>query len=203
MTEERAYAAAVPCAAPVPERPDCLRTVPATVVKATIRQSGRTKVHDLELSGPAPASGTIDMGSAGPLLKRLRPGDRVTVTVWRHYAISVSRDGITQKTEDNPVGHSDAATAVALAVLVGGTYLLWAGGGTLWVARSAAAQGLPPVLARWGKAAVGAAVAALPAGFAGVAWGGPPMVAAVWLALCAIVWRVVRRPRIGRSVFRV
>ncbi|MFC4503558.1 MULTISPECIES: hypothetical protein [Streptomyces] len=198
VAEERGFLAALPCTAAGAgaDRADCLHTVRATVTGTVIQSSGREDTYRLELSGPAPASGSLDMGSAGPLLKRLRPGDQVSVTVWRHYATAVSQGGLTQQTNDDPVGDPDIDTALALGSLACGTYLLGAGGCALLGARGAAERGLPASLAPLSKATAGAALAAWPACLAGVGWGGPVTVAAAWLVMLPVIgWIVAVRER--------
>ncbi len=201
VAQERGFASAVPCAAAKAgaDQADCLHTVRASVTGTVIRSSGRTQTYRLELAGPAPASGSLDMGSTGPLLNRLHPGDQVSVTVWRHYATAVSRGGITQETNDNPVGDSDISTALALGSLACGTYLLAAGGCALLRARGAAERGLPASLAPWGKATVGAVLVASLATLVGVGWGGPVAVVVAWLVMLPPVgWLVAVRERRAR-----
>lgn len=201
MAEEQAFLSAVPCnAAGASTAPaDCLHTVRSTVEGTVIRSSGRQETYQLELSGPAPASGRLAMGTSGPLLKRLHPGDRVGVTVWRHYATAVSRAGLTQETIENPVGDPDIDAALALGALGCGTYLLGAGSCGLLGARAAAARGLPASLAPLGKVTVGAALAAWPACLLGVGWGGPTVVVVAWLVMLPVIgWIVVVRQRRAR-----
>ncbi|MER5753219.1 hypothetical protein [Streptomyces sp. NPDC002088] len=120
----------------------------------------------------------------------------MSVTVWRHYATAVSRGGLTQETNDNPVGDPDTASALALESLACGTYLLGAGGCALLGARRAAERGLPASLVPLGKATVGAALAAWPACLVGVGWGGPVGVVAAWLVMLPVIgWIVVVRQR--------
>jgi protein involved in polysaccharide export with SLBB domain len=198
VAEERAFASAAPCkgAGAVPDGADCLHTVRATVTGTVIQSSGRTQTYRLKLSGPAPASGSVDMGSAGPLLKRLKPGDQVSVTVWRSYATAVSMNGVTQGTEESPVGDPEIGTALALGALACGTYLLGAGGYALLRARRAAERGLPASLVPWGKTAVWAALVAWLACLVGVMWGGPVTVVVAWVVMLPVVgWIVAVRER--------
>ncbi|MFF7980193.1 hypothetical protein ACFZDK_13835 [Streptomyces sp. NPDC007901] len=130
------------------------------------------------------------------MLKRLHPGDLVSVTVWRRYATAVSRGGLTQETNDNPVGDPDIDTALALGALACGTYLLGAGGCALLGARRAAEHGLPASLIPLGKATVGAALTAWLACLVGVGWEGPVGVVVAWLVMLPVVgWIVVVRER--------
>lgn len=201
VAEERAFLAAVPCTAAEASaaRTDCLHTVGATVTGTVIQSSGRQQTYRLRLSGPVPASGSLDMGSAGPLLKRLHPGDRVSVTVWRRYATAVSRDGRTQETNDNPLGDPEIGTALALGWLACGMYAVGVGGWALLGARGAAERGLPALMVPLGKVTVGAAFAACPACLVGVGWGGPVAVVVAWLTMLPLVgWIVLVQVRRAR-----
>lgn len=198
VAEERGFLSAVPCAEAGigVSQADCLHTVRATVRGTVIQHSGREDTYRLELSGPVPASGALDMGSAGPLLKRLHPGDQVSVTVWRHYATAVSLGGVTQETNENPVGDPDIDTALALGALACGAYLVWAGGFALLGARGTAERGLPAWLVPLGKATVGAALVAWLACLVGVGWGGPVAVVVAWLVMLPVVgWIAAVRNR--------
>jgi translation elongation factor EF-1alpha len=62
------------------------------------------------------------MGGSEPLLKRLRPGDNVTVTLRRDYATAVRQGKVSQKTADSPEGEPVFVCALALAVICGGAY---------------------------------------------------------------------------------
>lgn len=70
VAEERGFASAVPCTAAGAhaDQADCLRTVRATVTGTVIQSSGREQTYRLELSGPAPASGSLD---TTPLVTRI------------------------------------------------------------------------------------------------------------------------------------
>ncbi|WP_158698025.1 hypothetical protein [Streptomyces prunicolor] len=119
--------------------------------------------------------------------------------MWRHYATAVSLGGLTQETNDNPVGDPDIDTALVLGALACGAYLLWAGGFALLRARNAAERGLPASLIPLGKTTAGAALVAWPACLVGVGWGGPVAVVAAWLVMLPVVgWIVAVRERARR-----
>ncbi|MFF2211470.1 hypothetical protein [Streptomyces antibioticus] len=191
VADERAFRAARPCAGT--DTGDCLRSVPATVRGTLIREQPRNYAYVLELDGPRPVPGDLDMGGADPLLEKLRAGDRVTVTLWRDYAIAVGKDGVTQYSSDSPEGEPEFVTAVALALLPLGAFAAHAGGDVLVRARVYAARGLPGHLVPRGRRALGAACCALPAGLAGAWAGGPVAVAVLWVLLAGALWVLTGR----------
>ncbi|WP_371616429.1 hypothetical protein [Streptomyces sp. NBC_00454] len=121
------YVAARPCAAAAPstagesagegagergERTDedCLRLVPATIEATVVKEGGKTPRFDATVStetttylsvGPARRL-MVPFRDPGPLLNRLRPGDRVTATFWRGDLVLLDKDGIRQSTRDAP-----------------------------------------------------------------------------------------------------
>ncbi|MCX4738994.1 hypothetical protein [Streptomyces antibioticus] len=191
VADERAFRAARPCVGAATG--DCLRSVPATVRGTLIREQPRNYAYVLELDGPRPVPGDLDMGGADPLLKDLRAGDRVTVTLWRDYAIAVGKDGVTQYSSDSPEGEPQVILALALAFLPLGAFAAHAGGKLVVRARDYAAQGPPGHLVPLGKRALGAAVCALPAGLFGLWWGGPIAVAVMWVLLAGALWVLTGR----------
>ncbi|MFB7850445.1 MULTISPECIES: hypothetical protein [unclassified Streptomyces] len=192
--DEKAFGAAAPCAATSSSHDDCLRSSDATVTRTVIEERGRSSRYTLYLKGPADVPRSIDMGDSGPLLGRLRPGDAVTVTLWRDYATGVRRGGISQETADTPQGEAVFVCALALAALSGGAYGLYAGGTALSRTRHRTAGDLPAGLVTHGKEAVGAALCALPALAVG-AWTNVPVMLMVWLGLLPLVRWGARRPR--------
>ncbi|MFD1662987.1 hypothetical protein ACFSL4_33675 [Streptomyces caeni] len=164
--DERSFLAAGPCPAGSSSS-DCLRSVPATVRGTVIREGTRTSEYTLELAGPRSVPSEVDMASPEPLLKHLHRGDAVSVTLWRDYATAVSRDGVTQQTNDTPVDEPVYVAALALALLSVGIFGAHAGGVAALRARRHALRGLPPALVTRGKQAIGAALCAIPAGMVG------------------------------------
>jgi hypothetical protein len=191
MADERAFLAARPCTAAVTD--DCLHSVQATVRGTVIREQPKNSEYTLTLDGPRPVPGELDMDGSGPLLKDLRAGEKVTVTVWRDYATAVSKDGVTQHSSDTPEGEPQFAVAGALAVLPVGAFAVYAGGNALVRARTYAARGLPGHFVPLGKRTLGAALCALPAGAFGMWRGGPIAVAVSWVLLAGLVWAVTSR----------
>jgi hypothetical protein len=144
------------------------------------------------------------MSGADPLLRHLRAGDVVTVTVWRDYTTAVGKDGVTQHSDDTPEGQAAFAAAFALALAALGFFAAYAGGNAVAHAPGYAATGVPARLVLRGKLAVTAAACALPAGLFGV-WTGPVGVIVLWSVLAGLVLAVSRRldvPARGRHAAR-
>lgn len=132
------------------------------------------------------------MGGPEPLLQDLRPGDTVTVTLWRDYAPAVSMNGVTQATDDTPVGEPQIVMAFALAVVSIGLFAVHAGGTAALRARRHAVRGLPSSLVTRGKQAGVAAFCAIPAGMLGEVTG-TLWVVVLWAVLSGVAWFVVGR----------
>ncbi|MEU7019443.1 hypothetical protein ABZ990_02120 [Streptomyces sp. NPDC046203] len=198
IEDEKAFADATPCAtaSPASAHADCLREVDATVKRTVIRDQPKTAEYTLYLDGPGQVPSEIDMGGAGPLLKRLRPGDKVTVIVWRDYAVEVRRGDVAQTSSDTPVGEPQITCMIGLGLIPVGAFGLYAGGSAVWSARrhSARGRGLPPEFLGWGKTAGAIALCAVAAGAVGaVAGTNVPVMLLVWLVLLVPVWWITGR----------
>ncbi|MGW5780396.1 hypothetical protein [Streptomyces sp. NPDC003863] len=192
IDDEQAFATASVCPASAGVSEDCLRDVTATVVSTVIKDEVKYDEFSVRLKGPREVSGDVDLDAPGPLLKDLRPGDVVTVTLWRDYVVAVARDGLSQETLDTPVGEPPFATATGSALLAAGVFIAYAGGRVFTRARRYGERGLPRLLVLHGKAAFGAMLCALPAAIVGDFTGVLPQLA-LWLALLPAVWWYVRR----------
>ncbi|MGW3242171.1 hypothetical protein [Streptomyces sp. NPDC001070] len=194
VAEERSYLAAESCTPAQALNPhaDCLRSVQARVRSTVIIDRGKQQQFTVRLAGSSPVPAELDLYDSGPLLKRLRPGDQVTVTVWHDYAIAIARGGISQESNDTPLDEPEFITGVVLALTALGSFAMFAGGQAVLRARRLAVKGLPVALVPWSKGALVAAACALPAGFIGACWGGPVMVASAWAAMLPGVWWMVR-----------
>ncbi|MEV0693881.1 hypothetical protein [Streptomyces sp. NPDC050388] len=190
LADVRAFRAARPCptAGPVVPGLDCLRSVPATVAGKVIREQTKNNEYTLMLRGSDRVPASLDMGSPDPLLRQLNKGDTVTLTVWRDYTTAVIKDGVTQESTDTPVGEPEFVTALALALLAGGLYGIYAG----TVAARHAQEGLPVSLVTLGAQAFWAALAALPAVMVGDLTG-PVGVVVTWLALLPLIRLIALR----------
>ncbi|MEU1573437.1 hypothetical protein ABZ519_20210 [Streptomyces collinus] len=164
VDEVRAFRSARPCTLPVSPTADCLHTYPATVRGTVIENEGRSQLYLLELDGRHPVPTELDMDDEAPLLKQLRKGDHVTVTVWRDYTTAVTRNGVAQESSDTPEGLPEFQTVLALDLLAAGGFGGYAG---VTAIRHARQRSLPGSVALWGRRTVGAVLASLPAGFVG------------------------------------
>ncbi|WP_329570955.1 hypothetical protein [Streptomyces sp. NBC_01361] len=97
----RDYVAAEPCPARATAT-DCLSTWHLTVVKAVIKNVGKASSYKATLKDGDSWQGVVDFGDPGPLLERLKPGDRVTATAWRRDIVVLSKDGVRQNTSEAP-----------------------------------------------------------------------------------------------------
>ncbi|MFJ5937167.1 hypothetical protein [Streptomyces sp. NPDC093071] len=171
----------------------------ATVVRAVIKDEIKYDEFSVRLRGPREVSGDVDMDAPGPLLKDLRPGDVVTVTLWRDYVVAVAKDGRSQETADTPSGEPQFVTAVGSALLSAGVFTAYAGGRTLTRARRYGERGWPRLLVVHGKTAFGAMLCTVPAMIVGDL-AGVPLQMIVWLVPLPAVWWFVRRSELrGRG----
>ncbi|MEI5034942.1 hypothetical protein RB201_26530 [Streptomyces sp. S1A(2023)] len=88
--------------------------------------------------------------------------------------------------------------ALALAVICGGAYGLYAGATTLARARRHAVRDLPATLVTRGKEAAGAALCVVPAAGVGL-FTGVPVMLVVWLVLLPLVRWIVQRQQQRRT----
>jgi len=192
IEDEKAFGTAASCTTVSTSHDDCLRSFDATVTRTVIKEQNKSSEYTLYLNGPTQVPRSIDMGASEPLLKRLRPGDNVTVTLWRDYATEVRQGKVSQETADTPEGEPVFVCALALAVICGGAYSLYAGGTALARARRHAVRDLPATLVTRGKEAAGAALCALPALVVGT-FTSVPVMLVVWLGLVPLVRWIVQR----------
>ncbi len=110
----RDYLAAEPCPAhtTAAEREDCLRAVPFTVVDTEVKSAGKSSKYEATLHGAPFWNGTVAFGNPGPLLEQLRPGDRVTGTVWRGDIVVVGKGSVRQSTSEEPRDEPQMAAAI-------------------------------------------------------------------------------------------
>ncbi|WP_030350838.1 hypothetical protein OIE62_21945 [Streptomyces scopuliridis] len=192
-------------------RTDCFHAKSATV-RSTERTGGKNPKYEVRLDGPAGVPDDVDLGADEPLFKRLKPGDEVTVTMWRDYATALSRDGVTQQSGDSPESEPEWQAGLAAVSLTLACYLLYLGVVLLARARKVAEHGPPYGFWFFGMCTLWAAVAVVPAGIAGAfASIGPGhedrgwlVLVAVWAALLpgvyfGVRWHGRRRRRTARA----
>ncbi|AXG79199.1 hypothetical protein DVK44_17745 [Streptomyces paludis] len=126
------------------------------------RENGRAgTTYRLRLTGGPDVPHEVDLPDAGPFLKRLKPGDGVTVTMWRDYATTVTKDGHVQRTTDTPEGEPQFMTALSLALLAFGVYACYAGVVLVRPSRTVGGA-LPAHMVPLGVFAMAAAVLTIP-----------------------------------------
>ncbi|MET9746499.1 MULTISPECIES: hypothetical protein [Streptomyces] len=110
------YRAAGPCSSGALDRgdTDCLSTWQLTVEKTVDRTAGKESVHDATLTYRDSWRGTVHFNGSGPLLERLRPGDRVTATAWHGEIMTLAEDGVRQDTLEAPRDELQANAAVGV-----------------------------------------------------------------------------------------
>ncbi|QFR02594.1 hypothetical protein F9278_16375 [Streptomyces phaeolivaceus] len=128
MDRYEAYGAAEPCAAgaPAAEWEECLRTVSFTV-DGTRNTQSRTRSHEATLSGAPFWNGAVSFGDPDPLLERLRPGDRVTGTVWRGDVTVLARGDVRQSTSAEPRDEFQMTAAVGTLAGLLAALAFWLG----------------------------------------------------------------------------
>jgi hypothetical protein len=195
------YRAARPCAARAAAHvgADCLSTQHFTVVK-TVVKDGKSSEYRAYLRDDGSWRGEVDFGGWAPLLNALEPGDPVTATVWRHRIMALSKDGVRQKTSDEPRDELQMNAAIGLlAGLVAGWAFVF-GAVHLVVPRCPG----PFAWKAYGRRMLWTVIAApwvvgLPAVWLGVPWGFvPPVVLAMVcgaVVMCLRGWRSAVRGR--------
>ncbi|MYY84876.1 MULTISPECIES: hypothetical protein [unclassified Streptomyces] len=90
---------------------DCLREVELTVVDTVVKSGGKSSEYTATVDGKRfhgerlhgkQFHGVLDFGDPGPLLRTLEAGDRAVGTVWRGDIVALTKDGVRQKTSDEP-----------------------------------------------------------------------------------------------------
>ncbi|MFF4324375.1 hypothetical protein [Streptomyces sp. NPDC001568] len=129
------YVAAVPCAADATAKDgeDCLRTVSFTVERATNNPGMRSGGYKVTLSGTPFWNGVVEFGDPDPVLETLRPGDRVTGTVWRGDVVTVGKGRLRQSTSEAP--RDEPQMTVAIGTFLGLLAVMGLGFGAVRMAR--------------------------------------------------------------------
>ncbi|GAA2491344.1 hypothetical protein GCM10010406_29300 [Streptomyces thermolineatus] len=180
---------------------DCLGPAHATVRSVVIKKKAKSSEFKVFLNGPDGVPDELSFNGDSPVLEFLEPGDRVRVTMWRHYAVAITHDGLTQATNDDPEGLPEVSTGLMLVLLTAGGCLVWLGGHLTVSARDVAAYGPPLFYPALGRGAVWVSLEAVPAGLAGAAVSrfaespaaGPVVTAGVWLVLALVTVLVLLR----------
>ncbi|MFI5630801.1 hypothetical protein ACIA8E_15795 [Streptomyces sp. NPDC051664] len=198
------YRAAEPCSSRAMRqgRTDCLSTWHLTVVKTAVDKAvGRSVANEATLTYQDSWRGTVSFGNPGPLLRRLKPGDRVTATAWRHDIVVLSKDGVGQNTSEAPRDEiqMNAAVGVLAALFAAQAFVFGA-------VRLASPRDYEPFIwDPYGKQLLITSTAAsfgvgLPAAWIGIPWWAVPVIA-VPAVVCAteITHHRLRRNAAGRG----
>lgn len=135
IKEYERYEAADACPATVPVRPsqNCLRTVTFTVKDTLVKTRGPwysamwLPQYEATLSGTSDGNGVVEFGDPGPVLKRLRPGDRVSGIVWRGSVMRLTWHGVEQATADEPRDEPQMYSACGVTAGLLAALSLWFG----------------------------------------------------------------------------
>ncbi|MFE2415867.1 hypothetical protein [Streptomyces hokutonensis] len=128
--------------------------------------NGRGGHYWLEVTGPPSVSGRISLDDSGPVLSRLRKGDRIGVVVWHGRRTDITFDGRVQQTVEAPTTNPGLWLGVGLSMPAGGVLALYTAvrlrRGTHEPARRRAAERFPLT----GKLIAGALVVTVVSGIA-------------------------------------
>ncbi|MGW0563681.1 hypothetical protein ACWDZ4_24500 [Streptomyces sp. NPDC003016] len=80
---------------------DCLRKVEFNIVDTVVDRGGRNSAYRATVDSER-FQGELDFGDPGPLLETLQGGDKAVATVWRGDIVALAKDGVRQKTSDEP-----------------------------------------------------------------------------------------------------
>ncbi len=176
------------------------RGIPAVVRKLEDHSNGHGGDYWLEVAGPSSVSGRISLDDSGPVLSRLRKGDRIGVVVWHGRRTDITFDGRVQQTVEAPTTNPGLYLGAGLSMLAGGVLALysavWLRHGTREPARRRAADGLPLT----GKMIAGACAVTVVSGIAASDEheSDPLGFVVTWLILALVslaVWAVKHRIR--------
>lgn len=94
---------------------DCLREVELTVVDTVVKTGGKSTEYRATVDGKR-FQGELAFGDPGPLLNTLQAGDRTVGTVWRGDIVALTKDGVRQKTSDEPRDEPQMIAAVGVGL---------------------------------------------------------------------------------------
>ncbi|MEV0742801.1 hypothetical protein AB0I51_44390 [Streptomyces sp. NPDC050549] len=176
------------------------RGIPAVVRKLEDYSNGHGGEYWVEVAGPPSVSGRIILDDSGPVLSRLRKGDRIGVVVWRGHRTDITFDGRVQQTVEAPTTYPGLYLGAGLSMPG------WRGARAVhrrlpapWDARAGPAPP-PDELPLAGRTIAGACVVTVVSGIAasGAHESDPLEFVGIWLAFALIglaVWAVQHRIR--------
>ncbi|MEU6663056.1 hypothetical protein [Streptomyces sp. NPDC046821] len=128
----RDFQAARPCPAHATDQvraeTDCLGTWQYTVEKTVIKHGGKSSTYQATIKGGPSSHRVVDFGDPDPLLETLKPGDKVTGTIWRGTIVVLRKDGVRQNTSRAPRDElqMNAGLGLAAGLLAGLTFVFGA-----------------------------------------------------------------------------
>ncbi len=130
----REYMAAEQCPdrAATQRAEDCLRTVSFTVTDTEL-DGGRGSRYRATLYAAPFWNHVVPFGDPGPVLEQLRPGERITGTVWRGAIMTIAKGDSRQNTSDAP--RDEAQMTAAIGTFAGLLSVLALGFGAVRLAR--------------------------------------------------------------------
>ncbi|MEU3754861.1 hypothetical protein AB0H17_19130 [Streptomyces olivoreticuli] len=123
--EQRAFKTAHSCRYDAVSK-KCLRPEAATVNGTETVTSGKSVQHWLSVTEDDGTSHRILMAGRPSVVGKVKPGDRVTVTHWRHKSRFVDFHNRRQPTDDDPRGGYRLPYAIALGLMPVAAGFLWA-----------------------------------------------------------------------------
>ncbi|MFI5763159.1 hypothetical protein ACIA8F_19750 [Streptomyces sp. NPDC051563] len=103
VAERNAFEQEPECPAPaVQTSAHCIGTVRFTVAAVRSEYQGRSVSHSVRLTGGDRGNGWVEFDSDGPVFTLLHEGDQVTGRVWSGHVMSVTYQGATQRTDNDP-----------------------------------------------------------------------------------------------------
>ncbi|MDH2390637.1 hypothetical protein QCN29_17950 [Streptomyces sp. HNM0663] len=110
---------------------DCLREIELLIVDTVVESGGRSSRYQATVDSEG-FQGELDFGDPGPLLQALQAGDEAVGTIWRGDIVALTKDGVRQKTSDEPrhepqmiaAGGAGLGLLAALGFVLGGARLV-------------------------------------------------------------------------------
>jgi hypothetical protein len=130
------------------------REIPAVVKKLENTSTGRGGHYWVDVEGPASVSGRIQLDDSGPVLSKIKKGDRIGVVVWHGRRTDITFGGRVQETSEAPTTEPGLLLGAGLGMLEGTVLALYA---AVWSGRRVAelAAGPPARLPLAGKLIAG------------------------------------------------
>ncbi|MFG1909008.1 hypothetical protein [Kribbella sp. NPDC048928] len=157
-----AYESAARCPKAPSAPAECLWTEEFTVSDLHAIRSYQRGTSTAVLVSAGGARWETRYSGAGPVLDRIKDGDRVTGTIWRGRLMAIAADGASQETDQAPGDMRERSLGIALAIVPSGLLLLV---GAVWrLVRRRGTAGMDAVVGLAGLLPLVAIVSALVVG---------------------------------------